>query len=166
MTSESLKEGKVSKDSIKNALTKGRGDLFLSSSYLGVTIRELDRYIRSDIELMAFAGSIEQIKTDDKYDKLSNEQFKKELERKCRDYKIEALDIIYDIATMQPEDGLPLTAAQQDVRLKAAVQLRGTSEVTGDSGQQLILQELNKEYLETAPRIKSIRAVQIEYKTD
>jgi hypothetical protein len=65
---------------------------------------------------------------------------------------------------MQPEEGFPLTAAQQDVRLKAAIQLRGNSvEANVDSGQLTILQELNKQYVETAPRIKSIRAVQIEY---
>ncbi len=165
MTSESLRAGGISEVTIKNALTKARGDIFLASSYLSVATRELDRYIRASNELQLFVGALDKVKSEPAYDAISNEQFQKELERRVKGYKLEAIDIIYEIATMKPEeDGIPLTAAQQDVRLKAAIQLRGNSvEANTDGGQLTILQELNKQYIETAPRIKSIRAVQIEY---
>ena len=164
MTSESLKLGKVSEKSIKEALTKTRGDIFLTSSYLGVATRELDRYIKASNELQLFFNTLEKVKVDSNYEKLSNEAFKRELEDKVRSYKQIAIDEIHKIATLESTEELPLNAALYDVKLKAAIKLLGDKEERQvNFEQQAILSELNSQYLTNATRIKSIRAVQIEY---
>ena len=60
--------------------------------------------------------------------------------------------------------GGKMSAAEKEVKLKAAIALRGAPEakVQADSQSQ-VLAELNDLYQQNAPRIKSVRAVQIEY---
>jgi len=170
MTSESLRKGSISQDTIKEALTKAQGDIFIAASYLHVATRELDRYIRSSDELQLYAGAIEQVKSNPNYEKLSNDQFKRELEHKTRSYKLDALEEVYKIATLTEHDlpeGVLLNGAMMDVKLKAAIKLMGDkSETPVNLEHQNILAELNNQYLSTAPRIKSVRAVQIEYDTE
>ena len=159
MTREALRQGLVSEQTIRDALTSAKGDLFLASSYLGVTGRELDSYIRASEELQAFVAAIATVKQDPAYKKMSSEQFADELDRLTRGFRLEALDVIHELATM-PFD----TAAMAEVKLKAAVQLRGAVADTPKGGDQsAVLMELNQIYQQTAPRIKSVRAVQIEY---
>jgi hypothetical protein len=144
---------------VRDALTTARGDLFLASAYLGCTGRELDGYIRASEGLQAFAGAIEKVKVDEAYAKMSTEQFEDRLETLTRNYKLEAIDIIHGMATM-PFDN----AAMADVKLKAAVQLRGVNiETVKNNDQGNIMAELNLLYQTAAPRIKSVRAVQIEF---
>lgn len=170
MTSESLKDGKVSEKSIKEALTKSKGDLFIASSYLHVATRELDRYISSSTELQLFICTIERVKQDSNYEKISSEQFKRELENKTRAYRNDALDEIYKIATLSSDDtadGMPPSAALYEVKLKAAIKLLGDkNEAPVNMDHQNILVELNNQYIQSAPRIKSVRAIQIEYEID
>lgn len=156
---EALRQGLISEDSITEALLQARGDLFVAASILGVTGRELDSYIRASEPVQAFAAAIDTVKRDVEYEKLSASQFAEELDRLTRGYKLEALDIIHEIALLPAN-----TAAMAEVKLKAAVELRGsqTTQVTGGN-QAGILQELNLEYQQSAQRIKSVRAVQIEY---
>ena len=166
MTSESLKKGLISEKSIKEALTKARGDIFLASSYLHVSTREVDRYIRSNEELQVFQGKIDKIKSNAEYEKYSTERFKKELEIKTREYKDSALDTIHSLASlpMVDDNGEPIKAAMADVKLRAAIKLLGDSKDTPvKSDHAQILVELNNQYLSTAPRIKSIRVSQIEF---
>jgi hypothetical protein len=162
MTGEALREGLISTEGIMTALETARGDIFLSACYLRVTARELDSYIRSSEMLQAYVGMIDKVKTDANYDKLSNEQFASQLEQMSKAYKVEALDIIHDMARM-PFD----SAAMAEVKLKAAIQLRGVDTVTHqNTDQATVLAELNQIYQANAPRIKSVRAVQIEYQSE
>jgi hypothetical protein len=159
MSGNALAQGLISETTVRQALTTARGDLFLASCYLAVTPRELDWYIRASEEMQGFVAAISKVKADANYDKLSVEQFSKQLEQLTRSYRVEAIDIIHDLAAM-PFD----TAAMAEVKLKAAVQLRGShSDAPVNNDQASVLAELNALYQTSAPRIKTIRVAQIEF---
>lgn len=161
MTREALRNGFITEEKVVECLMTARGDLFIAASYLGVTGREIDSYIRASDHLKAFVVAIGTVKSDPEYDRMSAEQFEGELERLTKGYKMEALDVIHELATMQFE-----TAAMAEVKLKAAVALRGAPEVkVGMNDSHAVMDELNRLYVESAPRIRSVRAVQIEYQT-
>ena len=176
MTREALRAGLISEDTVTAALMSARGDLFVASSYLGVTGRELDGYIRASEHLQAFCAAIGTVKTSADYKRLSDEQFEDELERLTKGYRLEALSVIHEIATEaivsddrilpdgQIVPGAKMSAAEKEVKLKAAIALRGAPEAkAGVNDQSQVLAELNELYQQNAPRIKSVRAVQIEY---
>ena len=159
MTREALRAGTVTTSAISEALLSARGDLFVAASILGVTGRELDGYIRASEELQGFAAAICTVKASGDYKRLSDEQFADELERLTKGYRIEALDVIHEMATMTYD-----SAAMAEVKLKAAIALRGAPEVkAGSQDNGAVLAELNAIYQQAAPRIKTVRAVQIEY---
>ena len=159
MAGNALAQGLISEQTVRDALTTARGDLFLASCYLSVTPRELDWYIRASEEMQGFVAAISKVKNDANYDKLSVEQFSKQLEQLTRSYRVEAIDIIHDLAVM-PFD----TAAMAEVKLKAAVQLRGShTDAPQSNDRASVLAELNALYQTSAPRIKTIRVAQIEF---
>ena len=161
MTREALRAGTVTTEAIAEALMSARGDLFVAASIIGVTGRELDSYIRSSDELQSYATAIGTVKAHGDYKRLSDEQFADELERLTKGYRLEALDVIHGMATMSFD-----SAAMAEVKLKAAIALRGAPEVKqGSNDQSAVLAELNAIYQEAAPRIRTVRAVQIEYDT-
>jgi hypothetical protein len=161
MTRESLRAGLITEDSLVAALMSARGDLFVAASILGVTGRELDGYVRASEGLQAFCAAIGTVKTSTDYKRLSDEQFEDELERLTKGYRLEALDVIHEVAT-EPIKGM--SAAEKEVKLKAAIALRGAPEAkAGVNDHSQVLAELNELYQQNAPRIKSVRAVQIEY---
>jgi hypothetical protein len=162
--SQALRDGYISEDSICAALTTARGDLFVASAYLSVTPRELDWYIRASDPVQKFVGAINRVKATPDYDRLSGEQFQDQLRLLTSAYRLEALDVIHDIATM-PDDGPePMSAAMMEVKLKAAIQLRGTvAEAPVNNQQSQVFKELNTLYQQAAPRIKSMRVAQIEF---
>jgi hypothetical protein len=160
MTREALRDGLISEQLIRDSLTTAKGDLFIAASYLGVTGRELDGYIRASDELQGYVAAIATVKRDPDYDRMSADQFSGELERLTKGYRIEALDVIHELATMSYGE----SAALADVKLKAAIQLRGAHADAGPTGDQhAVLQELNLLYQQAAPRIKSVRIAQIEF---
>ena len=162
MTREALRQGLVSEATITTALMQARGDLFIAASYLGVTARELDGYLRASEDLQAFVAAIERVKKDPAYDRMSTDAFEDELDRLTRSYRVEALGIIHELAAM-PFD----SAAMAEVKLKAAVQLRGSAAEAPKGGDQLaVLSELNALYQQAAPRIKSVRVAQIEFQSE
>lgn len=165
MTRESLRAGGITSDTLTTALLQARGDLFLAAQLLGCTAREIDGYVRASDDLRAFVQAISQVKASDDYERLSAEQFEQELQRKVARHRVEAQDIIADLAHMPLGEGGVVSAAMAEVKLKAAIALRGTTDTrsTSDSGQATALAELNRLYAEAAPRIRSVRAVQIEY---
>jgi hypothetical protein len=176
MTRESLRAGGVTTETISDALMLARGDLFVAASILGVTGRELDSYIRASDQLQGFAAAIGSVKASAEYKRLSDEQFADELERLTKGYRLEALDVIHEVATLPIitadrtlEDGriIPgdrMSAAELEVKLKAAIALHGKPEAkAGVNDNMAVLAELNDLYAQNAPRIKTIRAVQIEY---
>jgi hypothetical protein len=154
-----LRQGLISVDRIKDALVTAQGDLFLTACYLDVRPGELDSYIRASDEIQGFVAAIDTVKKNADYDRLSKDQFEDQLDRLTKAYRIDALEVIHELATM-PFD----SAAMADVKLKAAVQLKGSNlETKDDGGHSLVLAELNQLYQQSAPRIRSIRAVQVEY---
>jgi hypothetical protein len=161
LTSESLRAGAINEKAIRNALTTSRGDIFVASGMLAVAPRELDRYIRASEELQGFTAAIATVKKNVDYDRMSIEQFREELDNLTRSYRLEALNVIHELATMPFND----SAAMAEVKLKAAVQLRGAhSDAPINSDQQQVLSDLNQLYQQSAPRIKSIRAaIEVEY---
>lgn len=160
MTREALRDGSVSVDKITAALMSTRGDIFLTAAYLGVTAREVNSYIRASDEVKAFVAAISDVKADPEYDRMTGEQFEIELERMTKAFKIEGLTAIHELATMDHHNN----AAMADVKLKAAVHLRGAPEVKVSNGDHSgVMSELNRLYMETAPRIKSMRVAQIEF---
>ena len=155
---EALRQGLISQDTIQNALTQAKGDIFIAACYLGCTASELDSYIRASEELQCFVGAIATVKLDPNYNRMADDQFGEQLDNLTRSYKIEALNIIHDMATMKFD-----SAAMAEVKLKAAIQLRGADVVAANTGGQLaVLNELNQLYQQNSPRIKSIRA-EIEF---
>ena len=148
-------------EQITDALTRHRGDLFLAAKEVGMTPLQLDCEIRKSEELQAFITNIITIKVDDAYEQLSERQFEQMLQQMQRAYKVEAMQKIYELATMDHGE----SAALADVKLKAAIQIRdsGGSSVSR-SENSAIFEELNKLYHQSAPRIKSIRVAQIEFK--
>ncbi len=152
---EALRNGDISADTIKQRLTECRGDLFLSASLLGCTAQELDRYIRADGTLQAFVASIETVKQSGDYDKLSAEQFERELRRLSLTYRVMAVGEIAELAEMPINEE---SAAQNRVKLQACMALAGSGpQGPGSNEQQAILEELNTIYRQEAPRITEIR---------
>lgn len=159
MARQALREGNISEDTIRKALTDCKGDIFLSASMLGCTGRELDWYIRRSDSLQHFASTIAKVKNNPEFERMSTEQFNSELATLSRTFKIEAIEVIHQLATMDYD-----SAALAEVKLKAAIQLRGSvGEVSQEDSS--ILRELNEIYQAQAPRLKSIRAVQIEFES-
>lgn len=159
MTREALRNGMITEDAVVEKLITCRGDLFVTASYLGVTARELNAYIKASDHLQTFVVAIGAVKLDPEYEKMSSAQYESHLETMTKDYKLEALGVIHEMATMSFDN-----AAMADVKLKAAIALRGVPEVkAATSDSHAVMDELNRLYVESAPRIKSVRAVQIEY---
>ncbi len=160
---EALRAGDVSADTIKQRLTECRGDLFLSASLLGCTAQELDRYIRADDALQAFVASIETVKQSGDYDKLSADQFERELRRLSLTNKVMAVE---EIAKLAAEPISTESAAQNRVKLQACMALAGSGpQGPGTNEQQALLEELNTIYRQEAPRITEIRQTVITLKS-
>ncbi|MDF3091490.1 hypothetical protein [Burkholderia semiarida] len=149
-----MRAGLISEESIKTALTEAKGDIFLSASTLDCTAQELDRYIRASAELQQFAATIEKVKIDPAYSRMSIEQFENRLADLSLAYKVVGIEELHNLATMSHKD----SAAMAKVKLQAAIALRGGhQQVVGDRELDQALSELNQLYHQNAPRIKEIR---------
>jgi hypothetical protein len=149
-----MRSGLISEASIQAVLTETKGDLFLSSCALDCTVRELDQYIRRSPVLQAFAATVEQVKTDPAYDRMSAEQFEAQVTILSRSFKLDGLNEIHTLAMMNPGD----SAAMAKVKLDAALALRGGNTGAGHGGEaEAALAELNQLYQANAPRIREIR---------
>jgi len=154
VTSRARKNGLISEQSIKAAISEAKGDLFLASCALDCTARELDGYIRRSVELQHFITAVEQVKIDPAYSRLSVEQFENQLADQTRALRIEGLNEIHKLATMEFGD----SAALAKVKLDAALALRGgVQSGVSNSETESALAELNHLYHQNAPRIKEIR---------
>jgi hypothetical protein len=163
MTGEARKSGLISESSIKTSLTEAKGDVFLAACALSCTARELDSYIRRSADLQAFASAIEQVKIDPAYSRMSVEQFENQLENLARAYRVDGINEIHQLATMDFGD----SAALAKVKLDAALALRGAPASRGTgSDTEVALAELNHLYHQNAPRIKEIRQTVITLSND
>lgn len=148
---------------LRQYLIEARGDIFIAASLAGLTPNQLRRAIRASETLQADFLAMERIKVNPEYDRLSSEAFEAHLAELTRDYRLDGLEAIHEIATMQAD-----SAALYEVKLKAAIQLRGAVGVGQQGESSVILSELNDLYRQNAPRIKSIRTqtVQIEFQDE
>ncbi len=162
MTGQALEQGIVTEIKIQECLTKSRGDIFVAACLMRVTARELNNYIKACPDLQSFALAVGKVKSDPDYDKMSREQFETLTAELAMQYRLEGLQEIHKIATMPMPDE---SAAMMDVKLKAAVQLRGApgaAQAQGNDNENL-LRELNEAYINNAPRIREIRAVSVTF---
>ncbi|MFB9126734.1 hypothetical protein E2553_00335 [Paraburkholderia dipogonis] len=151
--------GLISEQSIKEALTEAKGDIFLASTALDCTARELDGYIRASAELQQFAAAIEKVKIDPAYSRMSVEQFENRLADLSLAYKIVGIEELHKLATMSHQN----SGAMAKVKFQAALALRGGhQQVAGDREIEHALSELNALYHQNAPRIKEIRQTVIK----
>lgn len=149
-----LRSGLISEASIKAALTEARGDLFLASCALDCTAQELDKYIRRSALLQGFAATVEQVKNDPNYDRMSAEQFEAQITTLARAYKLDGLNEIHKLAMVDATG----SAAMAKVKLDAAATLYGGGHSGARNGEaEATMAELNQLYLQNAPRIREIR---------
>ncbi len=166
-TGAALRLGRISEESLQVALRDARGDIFQAAMLLGAQPREVDRYIRLSEPLQAFVATIHQVKSSPEYDRMSAEQYNREIELRQREGKLLALTALSDLAAMtsmkrMTEDGeeieVPLSAAMAKVKLDAAVALNTkTAEQSADAGNDAVLRQLNELYQSQSARIKEIR---------
>jgi hypothetical protein len=154
MTSRARKSGLISEQSIKTALTEAKGDIFLAACALDCTPRELDLFIRRSAALQSFAGAVEQVKVDPAYSRMSAEQFENQVSDLMRAFRVDGINEVHKLATMEFGD----SAALAKVKLDAALALTGnTSGRAANNETENALAELNALYHANAPRIKEIR---------
>lgn len=145
-------------DTVKEVLMRHKGDLIKSAGTLCVRPSTLVAWVRSVPSLAALWGEMEAVKADPAFEAASQQQFADEIRARISAYRLDGLEVLHELATTD-HDGM---AAMAEVRLKAAIQLRGVEDVITSSSSNLMA-ELNALYLERAPRIRSMRAVQIEF---
>ena len=149
--------GLINEANVRSALTEAKGDLYVAACLLEISAWKLDRLIRADAALQAFAGAVETVKANPEYDRMSQAQFASELHRLTAQFAVEGLLVIHEIASSPAR-----TAAEKAVRLEAAIALRnGTPNSQGGSEVDLLLRELNQAYQAHAPRIKEIRTTTV-----
>lgn len=155
MTGKSIREGRITESSIKEAIGHARGDLFVTAGILRTTPREIDRWVRRSPELQAFAVAINAVKVSADYDKMSLEQYEDAVILMSAQYKIEAVETIAELMLAPHTD-----SAGAKVRLDAAIAMRGGPAVRKvEMEENSTMAELNALYLQNAPRIKEIRTV-------
>jgi len=160
MTSRARKAGAISEQSIKGALTEARGDLFVAACALDCTVRELDQYIRRSGSLQAFAAAVETVKIDPAYSRLSTEQFENHVADLIRVFRVDGIQEVHKLATMEFGD----SAALAKVKLDAALALTGNTTARGNNSEtENALAELNALYHQNAPRIKEMRQTVITF---
>lgn len=164
---EAMRQGAISEDKIKEHLIEAKGDLFVAASLTGCTAQEFDRYVRASGSLQAFAATIEVVKQDPEFNRMSIQQFENALTQRTITYRVDAIDSLHELATMsieteiQDSDGdfhVVKSAAMAKVKMEAAKHLHGGT-TFNSSGNQVdaVLQELNHLYINNAPMIKEIR---------
>jgi len=149
----------LSEEIVRMVLTQAQGDLIQSSRRLNVRPSQLAGWIKSVPSVAAHYLTIEQIKADPRFDDATQTQIEAEIRSRASMYRLDGLEVIHEIA-MSPHTN----ASEMDVRLKAAVQLRGAGSDMPQGGDG-VLMELNALYHKNAPRIKSMRMAVIEFDT-
>jgi hypothetical protein len=147
-----------SEDAVRDVLIANKGDLIISATRLGCRPSMLVSWIRAVPSLTAVWNEMEKVKADPDFDSASQSVFDAEIRRRTAAYKLDGIEVIHQIATTEHGE----SAAMADVRLKAAVQLRDAGGDITQGGSNVLI-ELNELYRKSAPRIRSMRAVQIEF---
>lgn len=150
----------LSEKVVIDALTRTQGDLILASQDIGLRPSKLVQYIKCVPSVEVHYLAIQQVKSSGEFDAKTQAAFEKELRLRASAYRLDGLEVIHEIA-MAPHS----SAAEGDVRLRAAIQLRGSND-TGAVGGDNVLAELNTLYHTNARRIKSMRIAQIEFEDE
>ena len=148
----------LTEDTVALVLTRNRGDLVSSSQTLNVRPSKLIEWIRSVPSVAVLWQTMDKVKRDPEFDNLSQAQFNAEIAARTAAYRLDGLEVIHELAVTDHEG----VSGMADVRLKAAMALRGASDLATTNGDG-VLAELNTLYYSNARRIKSMRAVQIEF---
>ena len=160
MTGRARHAGGISEQGIRTALTESKGDIFLAACALDCTARELDLFIRRSASLQSFVAVVDQVKVDPAYSRISTEQFENRVADLVRSFRVDGLQEVHKLATMEFGD----SAALAKVKLDAALALSGGgSPRAGNAESENALAELNALYHANAPRIKEIRKTVITF---
>lgn len=163
MTGKAIRAGLITEPAIKTALTESKGDLFLAACALACTPRELDLFIRRSPSLQSFIAAIDQVKIEPSYSRISTEQFENRVADLVRAFRLDGLQEVHKLATMEFGD----SAALAKVKLDAAMALSGGgAQRAGNSESENTLAELNALYHANAPRIKQIRQTTITFQDE
>lgn len=141
--------GKLTEQAAKEALVDARGDLFIASQLLGITAIRLNRAIAVSPVLQSALDVSKMIVPG-----VPLETIHKAIEERVALYRVSGLDALHDLATMP----IDVNSAQNQVKLAAAARLAGTVEgQEGGSDLAETLRELQRQYDETAPRLRVTR---------
>lgn len=152
-----MSETGISEDTIATVLTANKGDLIMTAEDLGMVPSKLVRYIRAVPKLAATYAAIDEAMKGDDLDAKSAAAISRAIQERTAAYRLDGLEVVHELA-MAPHRN----AAEAEVRLKAAIELRGKADSGAVAG-NAVLAELNDLYQKSAPRIKTLRAVQIEF---
>lgn len=137
---------------VRDALIANKGDMILTHRALFVSLGKLSSYVRGVPNLRRLMMEMDREKADPEYDNMTNEQFASQINSLTKAYELDGLNTIHELATTD-HDG---NASLADVRLKAAIQLRGKG-TSQDSGLGNVLAELNDQYVAMSSRVKNLR---------
>lgn len=139
----------VTEASMKGALIEARGDIFVASQLLGVTVMRLQRAIQVSGVLQATEKELSELSK-----AFSLEAINRAIEQRLALYRGVGLDALHDLATMP----IDVNSAQNQVKLAAAARLAGETASAGGGGELVeTLRELNAQYQSEAPRLRVTR---------
>lgn len=138
----------LTEDSAKDALIEARGDIFVASQLLGITVTRLHRAIRSSPALQATVDAAPALSVG-----IPAEKVRAAIEERVQLYRVSGLDALHDLATMPIDQN----SAQNQVKLAAAARLAGAVDAMGGNDSSDILRELRDSYEKSAPRLRVVR---------
>ena len=146
----------LTEDNIRDSIERSRGDVIVAARLLQVRVKDLTEACETIPGIKAHLLAVNATReANPDFLRMSDEQFGAALKRNKKVYAVDALEEMHSIAMMDID---PENAEMVGVKLKACVELaRDTG--TGAEGSEIaeILRELNAQYKESAPRIKSLR---------
>ena len=153
-----MSKAALSEETVKLVLLRNKGDLIRSSSEMNVRPSTLVAWIRSVPSVSTLFSEMEALKADSSFEAATQQQFETEIRARLQTYRLDGVEVLHELATRDDEG----VSAMAEVRLKAAIQLAGASQPQNSMAGN-VLSELNELYRLNAPRIKSMRAIQIEF---
>ena len=153
-----MSKPELNEDIVRLVLLRNKGDLIRSAGELTIRPSTLVRWIRSVPSVANLWQEMELVKADPAFDNATAQQFEAEIKARATVYRLDGLEVLHELATTG-HDGV---SSMAEVRLKAAIELRSSTEF-GSTGGGNVLAELNELYRVNAPRIRSMRAVEILY---
>ena len=129
-----------------------------SSSEMNIRPSTLVNWIRSVPSISSLFSEMEALKADAAFEAATQQQFEAEIRNRLQAYRLDGIEVLHELATRDDEG----VSSMAEVRLKAAIELAGASQPQ-NSMVGNVLAELNELYRTNAPRIKSMRAIQIDF---